>query len=106
MTEAQRIRRNAVRVLERAYAYENEEALRYYERNSRYSWHGGLNWSLYGKAERILARIDRATKALKSIGLEPYTDCGAVCLRPTFERCNRSEQDYRMGVEVGTIEPY
>ena len=106
MTEQTKIRRNAVAVLRRAYALNNEEALRYHERNHKYSWCGGLNWSMYGKAERILARIERAKKMLESIGLEYYLDCGEVCTRPTLSRCSASEYDYRMRVEFGLVDPY
>lgn len=105
MTETQ-IRRNAIATLRRAYALGNEEALRYHERNYKYSWCGGINLSLYGRAERILARIERAKEMLASIGLEYYIDCGEICTRPALSKCSASKYDYRMSVEFGLVDPY
>lgn len=86
MTDIQRIRRNAVRRLERAYAPENSYFVGVYARQLRHYMRGGsvpdTRDADYRAGARIRARIDRAEIALRGVGLTHFFDCGTVVVRP------------------------
>ena len=86
MTDAQRIKANAVRRLYRAYSPENAYFVGVYERQLHHYMRGGsapdTRDTDYCTGARIRARIDRAEIALRSIGLTHVFDCGTVVVRP------------------------
>ncbi len=108
MTERSRIRRNAIATLRRAYASEAQSALRAYLQWNRINRRGSFNrmTPFDRRGLNVDVSITRAERELASIGLEYYIDAGEVCTRPALSRCSSAEWEYRIGVEIGTIEPY
>lgn len=81
-----RIRKNAISILERAYSTDNSYYLQNYERQMDYFMRGGqvdYRDREVVKGMRIAARIERAEKMLRDIGLEHYiNECGTLKVSP------------------------
>jgi hypothetical protein len=90
MTERQRIRRNAIATLRRAYTSDAQSALRAFLRYDR-SLRG---WGSCGitaderAGQRVERAIWRAKLELASIGLVYYLDAGEICTRECAKPSN------------------